>query len=185
MKKIFFATLIFLLCAQVISAKENKRTFISLSTGYSWFHKYSGLSENGMNIAFNFEPALNEFINIDTSLSVHFYLSEMEDDKLAVPANKLVFISPQISIGPRASLLLFKERFYLFFGAGISFIAGINYSQETRDATADFSPGFYTKAGFDFIVFRSFGMGLNSKYCWSVAHIPHILSLNFNFNFSY
>jgi hypothetical protein len=185
MKKTLFISLFLLLFSGLVNAKDEGISFVTISTGHSWFHKYSGFSKHGMNIALNFEPSLNRYLNIDTSLALHFYLDDVIKNELAGSKKKIVFLSPQISIGPRVSLPLLNDSFFLFLGAGINFGAGINYSHETGDASADFSPGFHVKGGLYYIIGKRTGIGVNSKYTWNTVHIPHNLSLNISLNFNY
>ncbi|HSW60582.1 MAG TPA: hypothetical protein VLJ60_07265, partial [bacterium] len=168
-----------------IPAKEKLSSSAGMSIGHSWFHNYSGHSEHGMNVSLNFQPALDRYFRIDSSFSINFHLNERTKDELAGLARKVVFLAPQLTFGPEIVLPVFNDRLLLFSGAGLSFLVGINYSEKTNDATADFSPGFYARCGFDIVFTKFFGLGINSKYSWSMIHNPHILSFNLNLNFRY
>jgi len=182
MKKTVLFILIFMIHFS-ISAKEKLSSSAGMSTGHSWFHNYSGYSEHGMNVTLDFQPALDRYFRIHSSLSLHFQFEEKEASDPG--RRKAKFFAPQLTFGPEPVLPLFKDRLFLFFGAGLNFLVGINYSETTNDAVADFSPGFYARCGFDIVLAKFFGLGINSEYSWSIVHNPHILSLNLNLNFRY
>ena len=92
MKKTLFVSLFLLLFSGFIHAKDEGMSFVTISTGHSWFHKYSGFSKHGMNIALNFEPSINRYFNIDTSLSLHFYLDDVIKNELSGSKKKIVFL---------------------------------------------------------------------------------------------
>lgn len=175
MKKLLLFALFFLLITHNITATEKGTTFASLSLGHSWFHKYSGFSKHGMNFSLNYEPGINRFLNIDHSIILNIYWND----------TKMVFIAPQFTVGPRLTIPFFRENLFFFLGTGLSFLAGIDYFQETKEAKADFSPGFYCRTGLDVVFFKYLLLGIDSKYTWNVVHNPHLLSLTLKIGMAY
>jgi len=179
MKKAAFLifTVLFVMCS--VSAEEKNKSFAGVSVGHSWFHNYSGMSKHGMNIALNYEPALDRYVSIDFCAALHFYRNMINENE------KLIILIPQVSIGPRFYLPLFNDRFYIFTGTGLSFNAGIDYMQGTGEATADFTPGIYLKAGLNATIGKVFALGISSKYNWNIVHLPHLLSFNIHITLFY
>lgn len=182
MKKLFLTALIIIAFASSLYGEEKKCTYAGFSSGYTWFHNYSGFSGSGMNFNFFYEPSVTKYLNLDTAILLNIYWTNAGEDSLFETGEKNYYFAPQFLIGPRGNFLFF-DKFSLFFGAGLSFTVGIDYLTQLNEVDATFSPGFYAKAGFDFAVVRFFAIGLELKYNWSVVHIPHTLSVNLRLSY--
>jgi len=110
MKKTVLFILIFIIHLS-ISAKEKLSSSAGISTGHSWFHNYSGYSEHGMNITLNFQPALDRYFRIHSSLSLHFQFEEKETSDPG--RRKAKFFAP--------SSLSDRKRYFRFLKTGFFF----------------------------------------------------------------
>lgn len=182
MKELFKIVIFVMFFSSFCYGEDEKCSFAGFSTGYSWFHDYSGLSKSGMNISLFYDPAVTKYLNIDNAVLLHLNWRDPESEFLFQSGKKDYYLMPQYLIGPRGSLQFFNK-LSVFFGAGLSFTVGIDYLAQNSDVKASFSPGFYLKAGFDLAVVKFIALGLELKYDWSVVQVPNLLSLNLRISY--
>ena len=138
-----------------------------IKSGFSLFHDYEGFSRPGFNIKFSYDPYLDYSINIDTSVFVHYAENGLDH-----------LIYPGISLGTRYNVNIYPVT-KLFIGSGLNFIAGVNYSTKEEKSDAFFTPGFYLRLGFVFLIDSKLSLGLETEYIWSMSHLNNIFSVNF------
>jgi len=160
-------TALFLLVFFNVDASNLSGSTAGIKSGFSLMHDYEGVSRPGFNIKLSYDPYLDYSINIDTALFVYYAQNGLDH-----------LIYPGASFGTRYNVNIYPVT-KLYIGSGLSFIAGVDYSEKEDEADAFFSPGFYVKLGAMFLTGNFLSLGLETEYVWSMSHLKHLFSVNF------